>query len=125
MTSYQELRQTLSDLEVPEIENLNVAWPIPQKLAMGRNGKGEYILLLCSELEIESEIISDAILTDQAWRQEDDNIVFGSMLIFPNENAFLTATASIVIEILRINVEDKEFTDVFSETESYIELILK
>ena len=126
MYNYEQIRAEFESLEIPTFPEVNIQWIVPNKFGMGRDNKERYLLFFaCSDLEVGSEVVKAAIVSNQSWKNIDGTIVSGFMIGLPKDDAFLIAATSIVIELIRIDVKSRELSVVFTEIESYIELVLR
>ncbi len=123
MTTYEEIRTSVSELPTPTGEKRNLHWILRDVAAIGRTARDAYELFICGEeLKGSYPLTRDALHHDQ-WRGEGPSF-FASRIVFPNAPHFSAVASSVAVELLRQGVETDPQA-AFSAVEPLIELVLE
>lgn len=123
---YDEVYDLTASIDLPEEEGkLNIEWVIAERLAVGRDKQGRHVVLLPGpSLEARLPTVARA-LSRGRWISESGSSIVGTLLRLSDGSAFLVASTTIVIELLRRDIATRPSQDVFREVEPFIELVIR
>lgn len=126
MTTYDAIFAELGRLTVPDEEDrLDIEWISHEKLAVGRDCAGRFLVLLAGSSVTPQSPSVEAVLTTGRWLDSQGSVVDGSLLQLPGGEPFHVATTTIAVEFLRRGVESRPVGDVYLEVEPFIELVIR
>lgn len=126
MTTFETLSKELESTKPAAAElQLRVRWHAGGKLAVGKDASGNHVVLLVGgPLAPKTLSVAQAMRTGE-WATDDGEVASGSLFQLPSGDSFRTATAAIVAELLRRELEARPIEAVFEEVEEFIALVMK
>lgn len=123
--AYEDIARLLDALVPPETEGqFHVEWLGDQRIAVGIDARQRYALLIVgSAIHPRTDIVGSAV-REGTWVAPDRRELTGSVLHLPTGDAFRTALATIAAELFRRRIDVRPASEVFTEVEPFIALVL-
>lgn len=124
MIGYDQIQQRLEGLTAPADDAFSVEWLVPDVLAVGRDARGRYAVILPGDALSPSPNVASSVHYGE-WRSASGREVRGTSVALPAGNEFRTAAAAIAAECIRIGIHERPLREVYREVEAFIALVLR